>query len=148
MRPIHIAATLFLLIHSAKGYSQDVSSEPKPLRLWSGGAPGALGNTDHDIPTMTPYLIAGDNRTSAAILVCPGGGYGMLTTYEGDHYARFFNELGMSAFVLKYRLGSHGYRHPVMLQDVSRALRTIRARATEWKINPNAIGVAGSSAGG
>ena len=54
-------------------------------------------------------------------MICPGGGYGGLANYEGEHYARFLNELGIAGFVLKYRLGSSRYRHPIMLQDAARA---------------------------
>jgi acetyl esterase/lipase len=63
-------------------------------------------------------------------------------------YARFLNEQGIAGFVLKYRLGSSGYRHPVMLQDAARAVRTVRAQAAQWKLDPNRIGIMGSSAGG
>ena len=150
MKLIHTAAIMLLLSLLVKGGAQSVTTDKQQsIRLWAGSAPGALGTADHDIPTLTPFLTTGDHRTSTAILICPGGGYhALMTSFEGDHYARFFNELGMNAFVLRYRLGSNGYRHPVMLQDISRALRTIRARATEWDLNPNAIGVIGSSAGG
>jgi acetyl esterase/lipase len=58
------------------------------------------------------------------------------------------NQHGVAAFVLKYRLGAHGYRHPIMLQDAARALRLVRARADEWKLDPSRIGIMGSSAGG
>ncbi|MCC7229572.1 MAG: alpha/beta hydrolase [Fimbriimonadaceae bacterium] len=116
------------------------------LRLWTGDAPGALGQADQDIPTLTPYLPK--QPCGTAIVICPGGGYGMLADHEGRDYALWLNRLGISAFVLKYRLGSHGYRHPVMLQDASRALRTVRYRAKEWGIDPAKIGIMGSSAGG
>jgi acetyl esterase/lipase len=83
------------------------------------------------------------------MVICPGGGYSHLAIdHEGYHYARFLNEQGIAGFVLKYRLGSNGYRHPVMLQDAARALRTVRARAAEWKLDPKRIGIMGSSAGG
>jgi acetyl esterase/lipase len=118
------------------------------LPLWPEGAPGALGKEDKDIPTLTPYLADPANATGAAIVICPGGGYGGLAPHEGVDYARFLNEHGISGFVLKYRLGSAGYRHPVMLEDAARAVRTVRARAAEWKLDPNRIGIMGSSAGG
>jgi len=117
-----------------------------PIRLWSGQAPGALGTADKDIPTITPYIPA--HPCGSAIVVCPGGGYGMLADHEGNDYAVWLNRLGVSAFVLKYRLGSNGYRHPVMLWDAARALRTVRSRASEWNIDPTKIGIMGSSAGG
>jgi len=82
------------------------------------------------------------------MVVCPGGGYGGLASHEGPDYALFLNQQGIAAFVLKYRLGSHGYRHPRMLEDAQRALRLVRARAAEWKIDPKRVGIIGSSAGG
>ncbi len=120
-----------------------------PLRLWEGDAPFAKGKTPQDIPTLQPYFPDRAKRPIPAILICPGGGYGGLAIgHEGKDYALFFNQNGMAGFVLRYRLGSRGYRHPVMLTDVSRALRTIRANAEKWGIDPKKIGVIGSSAGG
>lgn len=120
----------------------------EPLPLWSGKAPGALGETPKDIPTLTPYLPEKPGAARAAMVICPGGGYGGLADHEGSHYAKFLNEQGIAAFVLTYRLGSAGYRHPVMLNDAARSVRTVRARATEWNIDPTKIGIMGSSAGG
>jgi acetyl esterase/lipase len=71
-----------------------------------------------------------------------------LASHEGPDYALYLNQHGVAAFVLKYRLGSKGYRHPAMMQDVQRAIRLVRARAAEWKIDPKRVGVMGSSAGG
>lgn len=116
--------------------------------LWPAGAPGALGKEDKDIPTLTPYVADPATGTGAAIVICPGGGYGGLAPHEGVDYARFLNEHGISGFVLKYRLGSAGYRHPIMLEDAARAVRTVRARAAEWQLDPKRIGIMGSSAGG
>jgi acetyl esterase/lipase len=116
--------------------------------LWPEGAPGALGTADKDIPTLTPYFPEAAKATGAAIVICPGGGYGALARHEGEDYARFLNELGIAGLVLKYRLGSSGYHHPIMLQDAARAVRFTRARAGEWKLNPKHIGIMGSSAGG
>ncbi len=119
-----------------------------PIRLWEGDAPGALGKEPKDIPSLTPFLPAADKTSGTAIVVCPGGGYGGLAGHEGEGYAKWLADNGVAAFVLKYRLGSGGYRHPVMLNDVSRAIRMVRARAVEWKLDPKRIGVMGSSAGG
>jgi acetyl esterase/lipase len=116
--------------------------------LWPDGAPGALGKEDKDIPTLTPYLPEKEQATGAAVVICPGGGYAGLAAHEGKDYARFFNEQGIAGFVLKYRLGSGGYQHPAMLQDAARAVRTVRARAAEWGVDPKRIGIIGSSAGG
>jgi acetyl esterase/lipase len=116
--------------------------------LWPSGAPGALGNASNDIPTLTVFLPPADKASGGAIVVCPGGGYGGLASHEGQDYALYLNQHGVSAFVLRYRLGSQGYRHPRMLEDAQRAIRTVRARAAEWKIDPKHIGIMGSSAGG
>jgi acetyl esterase/lipase len=116
--------------------------------LWTNGAPGALGTTAKDIPTLTPFLPDPAKATGAAIVICPGGGYGGLADHEGSLYARWLNQQGVAGFVLKYRLGSGGYRHPAMLQDAARALRIVRSRAAEWGVDPKRIGIMGSSAGG
>jgi acetyl esterase/lipase len=120
----------------------------EPMKLWPDGAPGALGTADKDVPTLTPYLPATGKATGAAIVVCPGGGYGGLASHEGQDYALFLNQHGITAFVLKYRLGSGGYRHPVMLNDAARAVRFVRAHAGEFKVDPKRVGIMGSSAGG
>jgi len=116
--------------------------------LWNTGAPGALGTAPTDIPTLTSYFPPAEKATGAAVVICPGGGYRELAAHEGDGYARWLNEHGVSAFVLKYRLGSGGYHHPAMLQDAARALRTVRSNAKNWHLNPRKIGIMGSSAGG
>jgi acetyl esterase/lipase len=117
-----------------------------PIPLWPDGAPGALGTNATDIPTLTPYLTT--DATGAAMVICPGGGYGMLAPHEGNDYALWLNQHGVTCFVLKYRLGSNGYRHPAMLNDVARAMRWVRAHADDYKIDPHRIGIMGSSAGG
>jgi acetyl esterase/lipase len=117
-----------------------------PIPLWPDGAPGALGTNATDIPTLTPYLTT--NVTRAAMVICPGGGYGMLAPHEGNDYALWLNQRGVTCFVLKYRLGSNGYRHPAMLNDAARAMRWVRAHADDYKIDPHRIGLMGSSAGG
>lgn len=119
-----------------------------PVPLWPQGAPGALGNADKDQPALTPYLPGPGKAGGAALVVCPGGGYGALAPHEGNDYALWLNEHGVTAFVLKYRLGSNGYRHPVMLNDAARAVRLVRARAAEWGLDPKRVGIMGSSAGG
>ena len=135
-------AALLLLSCSMFTLAQDA------MPLWPDGAPGALGKEDKDIPTLTAYLPAPDMATGAAIVVCPGGGYGGLAGHEGADYALFLNQHGVAAFVLKYRLGSSGYRHPRMLEDAARAVRLVRAKAEMWKLDPKRVGIMGSSAGG
>jgi acetyl esterase/lipase len=136
-----ILGSLVALVSSAQ-------AAPSLFPLWANGAPGALGKEDKDIPTLTIYLPEQEKATGAAFVICPGGGYGGLANHEGDHYARFLNEQGIAGFVLKYRLGPAGYRHPIMLGDAARAIRTVRARAQEWHLDAKRIGIMGSSAGG
>ena len=129
-----------------------------PLPLWPDGAPGALGNATNDIPTLTPYLPDATNATGlprqsnatagAAMVICPGGGYAHLAAHEGNDYALWLNQHGVTCFVLKYRLGASGYHHPAMLNDAARAVRWVRAHADDYKINPKHVGIMGSSAGG
>src|SRR3954447_23647051 len=124
-------------------------AEPLPaIPLWPGGAPGALGTAEQDIPTVTAFLPTPEKATGAAIVICPGGGYGGLATHEGAGYAEWLADNGVAGIVLKYRLGSKGYRHPAMLNDAARAIRLTRSKAAEWKIDPKRIGIVGSSAGG
>ena len=139
--------TVVFLGWLASAFAQSTQST-NSFPLWPDGAPGALGKEAKDIPTLTPYWPDPDKATGAALVICPGGGYAGLAPHEGADYARFFAEHGITCFVLKYRLGSSGYHHPAMLQDASRAVRTVRARAGEWKLDPKRIGIAGSSAGG
>lgn len=116
--------------------------------LWPEGAPGALGREAKDIPTLTPFFPSPEKATSAAMVICPGGGYAHLAEHEGRAYALWLNDHGIAGFVLKYRLSSGGYRHPAMLEDAARAIRVVRARATGWKLDARRIGIIGSSAGG
>lgn len=119
-----------------------------PIPLWPNGAPGAHGTNDWDIPTITPYLPAATNATGAAMVICPGGGYEHLAPHEGNDYALWLNQHGVTCFVLKYRLGSNGYHYPAEFLDVTRAMRWVRAHAAAYKIDPKRIGIMGSSAGG
>jgi acetyl esterase/lipase len=120
----------------------------KSFSFWSHGAPGALGREQKDIPTLSVYLPQQTGAAVSAFVICPGGGYEKLSEHEGDHYARWLNEHGIAGFVLHYRLGPDGYRHPAMLQDAARAVRTVRVRAAEWNVDPERVGIMGSSAGG
>jgi acetyl esterase/lipase len=118
------------------------------LPLWPNEIPHALGNSEQDVPTLDVYEPFGDTFRNAAILILPGGGYGMLAAHEGEGFAGFFQLHGFHAFVLNYRLGSAGYRHPVMLKDAARALRTVRSRARTDGFDPNKVVIIGCSAGG
>src|SRR3989442_2882073 len=124
-----------------------IAAPETPIVLWPGGAPGALGNEPVDIPTLTSYLPPKDKKSGAAIIICPGGGYAHLADHEGQPVAEWLNTLGVTAFVLKYRLGPR-YHHPAPMQDAARAIRIVRARASEWGLDPQRIGILGFSAGG
>ena len=123
-------------------------AQPVTESLYGGKAPGAIGDEDLDKPTLTRYLADPTKATGTAVVVCPGGGYGALAMdHEGKQIAEYLNNLGVSAFVLKYRLGPR-YRHPAPLQDAQRAIRTVRSRAAEWGVKPDRVGIWGFSAGG
>jgi len=122
------------------------SSEPQTFPLWENGAPGALGHEDGDIPTLTYYRSQGGVPT--AVVVAPGGGYSNLAmNHEGRQIANWLNAAGISAFVLKYRLGPR-YHHPIELGDAQRAIRLVRTHAAEYGVRPDRIGMMGFSAGG
>lgn len=149
MRVLTIAAALLTI-----GPLQGTPLPPMPIQdgqiipLWSGPAPGALGTTDADIPAITVFLPRTMAAGTPAMIVCPGGGYGSLAAnHEGRQVANYLNSVGMAAFVLRYRLGPK-YHHPVELGDAQRALRTVRAQASQWRIDPARIGIMGFSAGG
>ena len=123
-------------------------SDPRTFPLWEHGAPGAVGDRDEDKPTLTYYspILPSDTRT--AIIVAPGGSYHMLASnHEGRQVANWLNAMGVTAFVLKYRLGPR-YHHPIELGDAQRAIRIVRTRAAEFGIQPDRIGIMGFSAGG
>jgi acetyl esterase/lipase len=123
------------------------ADEPQTIRLWTGDAPGAQGTGDADIPTLTVYRPSTDKATGAAVVVCPGGGYGGLAAHEGKPIAEWLNTLGVTGFVLKYRLGPR-YHHPVEMRDAQHALRYVRAHVNDWKLDARRIGIIGFSAGG
>jgi acetyl esterase/lipase len=116
--------------------------------LWPDGAPGALGSEAADKPKLTVYRAPSEDANGAAVVVCPGGGYGRLASdHEGKQVAEWLNSLGVTAFVLQYRLGPR-YHHPAPLQDAQRAIRLVRARAGDWGVDPTRVGILGFSAGG
>ena len=122
------------------------NAEPETILLWPDGAPGALGNEDGDRPTLTIYRAR--QPSGASVVVAPGGGYGALASnHEGRQVANLLNAAGVTAFVLKYRLGPR-YHHPIELGDAQRAIRFVRARAQEFGLASDRIGMMGFSAGG
>jgi len=145
------------------------AEEPKEIPLWANGAPGSEGKTESELvvkssggersvsrihnPTLTPYLPTKESATGAAVIVIPGGGHRVLAIdHEGYNVARWLQERGIAAFVLKYRLAretNSTYKVEVeALADTQRAIRFVRSRAEEWFINPARVGVMGFSAGG
>lgn len=143
---MRILPTILSVLIAASFTATAAPSESFPL--WPDKAPGALGDKDDDKPTLTPFLPPSEKATGAAIVICPGGGYGGLAAHEGPGYAEYLSQQGITCFVLKYRLGSKGYRHPAMLNDAARAVRLVRAEAAKWKIDPHRVAIMGSSAGG
>lgn len=142
-------ARKFFIVHAAAlllvGMAVSQAAEP-PVPLWPKGAPGALGTTAKDIPTLTPYVPA--KASGAAMLLIPGGSYSGIYEGQAEPFALWLNDQGITVFVLRYRLGSAGYRYPSQLQDAVEAMRLVRANAAKWKIDAQRVGVMGFSAGG
>jgi len=117
------------------------------VRLWPEGAPGATGTDKNDTPTLKifqpPKWAEGP---LPAVLLIPGGGYKHISGY--GTFWEFFQTRPVRFFSLQYRLPVHGYRHPAPLQDAQRAVRTIRANAQKWNIDPNRVLVVAFSSGG
>lgn len=120
---------------------------PPWIPLWPEGAPLALGTKDQDTPAIRHFLPTAPGN-GAAMVVLPGGGYQGLAAHEGEAYCRWFASLGYHAYELRYRLASHGYRHPAMWIDASRAIRKVRSFASSAGFTKAKVGIIGCSAGG
>jgi len=141
-------AAVAAVAHAAAQPPAPILQEPQTIPLWQERAPGAVGDAPEDIPTLTIYMPPNTAGPMTAVIVAPGGSYRALSiNKEGRAPANYLNTLGIAAFVLKYRLGPK-YHHPIELGDMQRAIRTLRARAAEWHLDPARIGVMGYSAGG
>ncbi len=152
-----------LLLYSVAGVIR--AAEPTTIPLWAEGAPGSETRRSepeqakdywvrnvHN-PSVTVFLPDAAKANGTAVVICPGGGHRELVyKAEGVELARFLNDLGVAAFVLKYRLGREAGTPYTVQQharaDGLRAMRVVRSRATEWGLNPARIGIAGFSAGG
>jgi len=160
-----IRALVLLLGIGAAAYG----AAPQQILLWPGGAPGSEGRTtpetvrisppDDEVlsninfPSLAPYLPDPAKATGAAVIVVPGGGHREIwIAHEGYRVAQYLSEHGVAAFVLRYRLSrAEGSSYTIMghsLPDVQRAIRLVRSRAAEWRIDPSRVGVMGFSAGG
>jgi acetyl esterase/lipase len=128
---------------------QPSGGEPQTILLWEGDAPGALGTGKDDKPWITVHPVARRRTAGTAIIVVPGGAYRRIALGDDEQrqVARWLNALGVTAFELKYRLGPR-YRHPAQLDDIQRAIRLVRARASEFGVLPDRVGIMGFSAGG
>lgn len=121
---------------------------PPEVPLWPNGAPGAHGTAEGDRPALFIYRPAAGKANGAAVIVCPGGGYGGLAMdHEGHEVARWFASFGVTAAVLRYR-HAQGYKQPIPLGDAQRAIRYVRANAKDLGVDPKRIGIMGFSAGG
>ena len=159
-----VASAVALAGQSANPPGQAAAASPDRAKaaavvpIWPEGVPGLLPTAGLEVevdarvsnvhtPTLTAYLAPERQNTGTAVIVCPGGAYQRLAIdKEGTNVAAWLNSLGVSAFVLKYRLQEYG--HPAPLRDVLRAVRLLRSQAVRWKIAPDRIGVMGFSAGG
>lgn len=155
-------ATLFMLAL----VSQSLFAQQQPIPLYPNGMPNSKkapdsykeANHENDFvgmvtdPTITPYFPEKGKATGTAVLIFPGGSYiGLAMGHEGAAVAKKFNEIGVTAFLVKYRLPSDAIMVDKTigpLQDAERAIQIVRERAAEWGVNPNKVGIIGFSAGG
>ncbi|MEO5782674.1 MAG: alpha/beta hydrolase [Ginsengibacter sp.] len=134
------------VIHLWPGKVPDEDSLKHPARLYHDTSRGVVRITDITDPIITVYLPKSKQNTNAGIIVCPGGGYKYLAiNIEGEEVAAWLNQLGITAFVLQYRVP---LKQQGALQDIQRALRLIRSNASKWNLDKNKIGAMGFSAGG
>lgn len=147
------------------------AAEPEAIRVWTGKPPGETADLGPEVvhpnkpgetppvtrltnisqPTLTVYLPPPESRNGTSVVICPGGGFRILAwNKEGLEVAEWFNSIGVTAFVLKYRTPTSDDKSPWLApaQDAQRAVRLVRSRATEWGLAPNRIGLLGFSAGG
>jgi acetyl esterase/lipase len=145
MRCIAVAVALPFFFACASGQNSTRRAEPQKLNLWNGRAPLGDGTFEQADARLTVYRPEKPNGT--AVVICPGGGYGGLAVVpEGHGIAAWLNRHGITGAVLEYRLPKGRTRVPLL--DAQRALRTVRANARAWGIDPTKVGIMGFSAGG
>ncbi|MGH9402341.1 MAG: alpha/beta hydrolase, partial [Terriglobia bacterium] len=138
---------IFGMILSTAIASASASAQTVKL-LWPNGAPGAIGDTDLDRPSLEIFLPEPSKAVGTGVVVCPGGGYENLSMVkEGSQVAEWLNQFGVAAFVVKYRLGPR-YHYPAEFDDGIRAMRYVRYHAKEYGVSTDRIGIWGFSAGG
>lgn len=160
----HLIAVVLLAFAASSLNAQEIvnlytgtipGSKPAPADYQETPAPGKASNagvTKVSVPQFYVYLPVKEKATGTAVIICPGGGYGGLAIgHEGHDVAKKFNEIGVTAFVLKYRLPSDAIMvdksfGPMM--DVQQAIYLVRKNAAQWNVNPGKIGIMGFSAGG
>jgi acetyl esterase/lipase len=141
-------ASLFAEVGSVQATTKPApTTMPAPpfVDLYSGPAPGALGSKDADIPAVQIFLAPPGTATGAAMFVWPGGGYAHLAKHESLPVGRWLQSIGITAFVLRYRLAP--YHYPIEIDDGERAVRFVRANSEKYHIDPHRIGIIGFSAG-
>lgn len=127
--------------------AQAAAPQPQKLTLWSNKAPVGDDKFEAADASITVHRPAAEKANGAAVVICPGGGYGGLVTGpEGHGIAQWLNRHGIAGIVLEYRLPRR--RAFVPLFDAQRAIRMVRANAKQWSINPDHVGIIGFSAGG
>jgi acetyl esterase/lipase len=140
-------ATLILPVALLAAATSANAAGPTPTPLWPGDVPGATGKAEPDTPSVRIYQPPKGEANGAAVVICPGGGYGIIAMdHEGSQVANFLNSKGITALVLRYRLAP--YKHPSPLNDAQRAIRYARANAATLGLSPKRIGIMGFSAGG
>jgi acetyl esterase/lipase len=151
------AVVLAFVVRPAWAQAAPVAATARVISIWPEGVPGARNGGDEKsedgrvsnvhVPTLTLFAPPAGTANGTAVINLPGGGYARLAiSHEGEGIARRLTAVGVTVFVLKYRLKEYG--HPAPLQDVLRAIRYVRAHAGEFGVRPDRIGVFGSSAGG
>lgn len=162
LAPTATLTLLLVLCATAAAAPKTGSLPPVTVDVWPGTPPGEVAKEPEKAqpdkgdnivrlanvskPTLSIYRPAGTTDATPAVVVCPGGGYHILAmNLEGTEIAEWLNTLGVTAFVLKYRVPKN---RTGALQDVQRAMRLVRANAANWQVDPKRVGVIGFSAGG